>query len=64
MTDGQIDVVTLRRTAQDYLELTERMVLALGDLFEAIAEDPAAWAADVNTFLPPWLLGETLPDRI
>lgn len=64
MTDGQTDVVTLRRTAQDYLELTERMVLALGDLFEAIAEDPAAWVADANTFLPPWLLGEKLPDRI
>jgi hypothetical protein len=55
MADGYTDAVTLRRKAQDYLDLTERMVLTLKDLFETIAEDPAAWAADVRTFLPPWL---------
>ena len=46
----------LRRRAQDYLVLTDRMVLALSDLFESIAEDPTAWAQDVRRFLPPWLI--------
>ena len=57
MADGQIDAVTLSRRAQDYLALTDQMVLTLSDLFETIAEDPAAWAQDVRKFLPPWLAG-------
>jgi hypothetical protein len=64
MADGQTDAVTLRRHAQDYLELTERMVLSVRDLFESINEDPAAWAADVRTFLPPWLSLEKMGDRM
>jgi hypothetical protein len=32
------------------------MVLTLGDLFGTIDEDASAWAADVRTFLPSWLL--------
>ena len=55
MADGRIDAVTLGRRAQDYLALTDQMVLTLSDLFETIAEDPAAWAQDVRKFLPSWL---------
>ena len=55
MGDGRIDAETLSRRAQDYLSLTDQMVLALSDLFETIAEDPAVWAQDVRKFLPSWL---------
>lgn len=55
MIEGRTDAATLRRRAQDYLALTDQMVLTLSDLFEAIAEDPTAWAQDVRTFLPSWL---------
>ena len=57
MAEGRTDAETLRRRAQDYLALTDRMVLTLSDLFESIAEDPTAWAQDVRKFLPPWLTG-------
>jgi hypothetical protein len=57
MAEGRTDAETLRLRAQDYLALTDRMVLALSDLFESIAEDPTAWAQDVRKFLPPWLTG-------
>jgi len=56
MAKGRIDAETLRRRAQDYLALTNQMVLTLGDLFESIAEDPTAWAHDVRKFLPEWLI--------
>lgn len=55
IAEGRIDAETLRRRAQDYVALTNQMVLALSDLFESIAEDPTAWAKDVRTFLPEWL---------
>jgi hypothetical protein len=55
MAEGRIDAETLRCRAQDYLELTDQMVLTLSDLFESIAEDPTAWAQDVRKFLPDWL---------
>jgi GNAT superfamily N-acetyltransferase len=58
MAEGRIDAETLRRRAQDYLALTDRIVLTLSDLFESIAEDPTAWAQDVRKFLPPWLTDE------
>jgi len=58
LAEGRIDTETLRRRAQDYLALTDQMVLTLSDLFESIAEDPMAWAQDVRNFLPEWL-GET-----
>ena len=58
MSEGRIDAETLRRRAQDYLALTDQMVLALSDLFESIAEDPTAWANDVRKFLPLWLREE------
>jgi hypothetical protein len=55
MAEGRIDAETLRRRAQDYLALTDQIVLTLSDLFESIAEDPTAWAQDVRKFLPEWL---------
>jgi rubrerythrin len=51
---GETDVEDLRRRAQQYLALTDAMVLTLCDLFESIAEDASAWAQDVRTFLPAW----------
>ena len=56
ITEERIDAETLRHRAQDYLALTDQMVLALSELFESIAEDPTAWAQDVRTFLPEWLV--------
>jgi len=56
MAEDRIDAETLRRCAQDYLALTDQMVLTLSDLFESIAEDPMAWAQDVRNFLPKWLV--------
>jgi GNAT superfamily N-acetyltransferase len=58
MAEGRIDAATLRLRAQESLLLTDRMVLTLGDLFESIAEDAAAWANDARKFLPEWLTGE------
>jgi GNAT superfamily N-acetyltransferase len=55
MADGRTDAEALRCRAQDYLALTDEMVLGLSDLFESIAEDPTAWTQDVRKFLPPWL---------
>jgi GNAT superfamily N-acetyltransferase len=56
MAEGQTDAERLRRSAQGYLALTDRMVLTLSDLFESIAEDPTVWAQDVRNFLPEWLM--------
>jgi hypothetical protein len=56
MADGRIDAETLGCRAQNYLSLTDQMVLTLSDLFESIAEDPTAWARDVRKFLPEWLV--------
>ena len=56
IAEGRIDAETLRSRAQDYLALTDQMVLTLSDLFESIAEDPTAWAQDVRKFLPEWLV--------
>jgi hypothetical protein len=62
MAEDRIDAEMLRRRAQDYLALTDQMVLALSDLFESIAEDPTAWAADVRKFLPEWLTQGPMAD--
>ncbi|GMV51915.1 MAG: hypothetical protein AMXMBFR67_34580 [Nitrospira sp.] len=51
----EVDLVRLRQRAQEYLALTDGMVLTLSDLFESIAENPTAWASDVRQFLPAWL---------
>ena len=63
MAERQIDAGALCRRAQDYLALTDQMVLTLSDLFESIAEDPTAWAQDVRKFLPEWLSQEPMADR-
>ncbi len=55
MAEGRIDEAALRLRAQEYLFLTDRMVLTLSDLFESIAEDPVAWAGEARKFLPEWL---------
>ncbi|HEX5645754.1 MAG TPA: ferritin-like domain-containing protein [Nitrospira sp.] len=53
---GDLDLPTLQHQAQQYLALTEAMVLDLGTLFDSIGEDPTAWARDVRTFLPEWCM--------
>ncbi|MGQ0810757.1 MAG: hypothetical protein ACT4OO_05970 [Nitrospiraceae bacterium] len=58
MDAGRVNVETLRRRAQDYLALTDSMVMTLSELFDSIHEDAAAWAADVQTYLPAWLYAE------
>lgn len=55
MAEGRADLEGLRPRPQDYLALTESMVLTLCDLFETIDEDASAWAADARAFLPRWL---------
>lgn len=60
---GHTDVRQLNRKAQDYLGLTERMVLTLADLFSSIDENPAAWASDVKAYLPGWLSWEPVAGR-
>ena len=55
MAEGSRELEDLRLRTQDYVALTESMVLTLCDLFETIEEDASAWAADVRTFLPIWL---------
>lgn len=55
---GQADRAELRRKAQDYLALTQTMVLTMAELFDTIEEDPVAWASDVKKYLPEWLIGE------
>ncbi len=52
---GQTDFGDLARKAQDYLALTQRMVLTLAELFDAIQEDSAAWVSDLSRYLPRWL---------
>lgn len=52
---GRITYDELKSQAQDYIGLTETMVLTLADLFDTIDEDPAVWAHDVRRYLPRWL---------
>lgn len=56
MARGETDLAALRAQAQRYLALTDSMVLTLCELFDSIDEDAAAWAQDVRTFLPEWLV--------
>jgi len=59
---GQTDARELCRKAQDYLALTQTMVLTLAELFDTIDEDSAVWALDVKTYLPEWLVQEQMAD--
>ncbi len=52
---GDVNLVCLREQAQEYLGLADTMIHALSDLFDAIDEDAALWAADVPGYLPSWL---------
>ncbi|HMS82715.1 MAG TPA: hypothetical protein PKD12_03585 [Nitrospira sp.] len=52
----ETDRTVLQQRAQRYLALTDSMVCTLCDLFDSIDEDAGAWAADVRTFLPRWLI--------
>ena len=45
----------LRGHAQEYLALTDHMVLTLGDLFESIDEYPKLYLARAKSYLPDWL---------
>lgn len=62
MTTGATSEEALRRLAETYLALTHEMVLTLADLFESIGEDAAAWASDVQRYLPEWLTLAPSPD--
>lgn len=55
ITAGQVNRLELCAKAQEYLALTQTMVLTLADLFDTIDEDPSAWASDVRKYLPEWL---------
>jgi hypothetical protein len=53
---SETDHQFLRQRAQRYLALTDSMISTLCDLLDSIDEDAGAWAADVRTFLPQWLV--------
>jgi len=56
MAANALDLKATRGRAQEYQGLCEAMVLTLCDVFDIIDEDASAWAADVRTFLPAWLM--------
>lgn len=58
---GDVNLMRLREQAREYLGLADAMIHALSDLFDAIDEDAALWAADVPGYLPSWL---TEGDRV
>ena len=53
---GQASPAALRLRAQEYLAVTDEMVLALRDLFTSIDEDATAYVADARRLLPDWLV--------
>lgn len=55
---GEASPEALRPRAQEYLALTDAMVTTLRDLFDAIDEDPSAYASDAKSYLPAWLTAE------
>ncbi len=58
IAEGEADPERLRGRGQEYLALTYDMVTTLTDLFEAINEDAAAWASDIDQYLPAWLVSK------
>lgn len=46
----------LRARVPEYLGLTAEMVTTLADVFASINEDATDWAADVQGYLPSWLM--------
>jgi hypothetical protein len=53
--DGRTSAEELRARAPVYLSLAGEMVGAVAELFDAIDEDAAVWAADMDKYLPEWL---------
>lgn len=53
---GRADPARLRERAEEYLALSDAMVLALRELFASVDEDATAWAADTRSYLPEWLV--------
>lgn len=57
---GEVSVGSLQARIQEYLFLTTAMILTVKDLFESIDEDATAYAADVEQYLPSWLMSDNL----
>ncbi|HSE59016.1 MAG TPA: hypothetical protein VLA99_09975 [Nitrospiraceae bacterium] len=55
--DGTLQPDRLRGRAEEYLGLTQDMVLMLASLFSTIDEDASAWASDVRLYVPDWCVG-------
>lgn len=55
--EGAFQPDRLRGRAEEYLGLTQAMVLTLASLFSTIDEDASAWAADVRQYVPEWCVG-------
>jgi hypothetical protein len=55
--EGTLQPDRLRGRAEEYLGLTQEMVLTLASLFSTIDEDASAWAADVRHYVPEWCVG-------
>lgn len=55
--EGTLQPDRLRGRAEEYLGLTQEMVLTLASLFSTIDEDASAWASDVRLYVPDWCVG-------
>lgn len=55
MAAGLASKGSLQARGVEYVALTRAMVVTLADLFDAVQEDAAAWAADAASYLPDWL---------
>ncbi|MEX5280771.1 MAG: hypothetical protein NW700_04360 [Nitrospiraceae bacterium] len=55
--EGALQSDRLRGRAEEYLGLTQDMVLTLASLFSTIDEDASAWASDVRLYVPEWCVG-------
>jgi hypothetical protein len=53
---GETSPDALRSRGQEYLALTEAMIVTLSELFDSIDEAPSAYVADAKHHLPAWLL--------
>lgn len=60
---GETSTDVLRSRSREYLALADAMVRTLGELFDAIDEDPGAWLADARARLPEWLKEEAVSDQ-
>ena len=51
----EMRVEYLRDCAQEYLALADSMIISVGDLFNAVDEDPMEYLVDFHQHLPKWL---------